>query len=694
MENTNRIPVATYFRERIQSLEGEGYKSNFTREYTENLMSEFKRLAYTKADGTLEEIVLVYGAPERAVGKGKEKNTLVLPVASLTVKSITDGDQRQKYEPLVNFETHFDQKTQKAKRIVSLTPKAVVLNYTFGIYAKFLEDINQLTEKIELLFGPSLKVPVTFDQKAQAFITDRQEAITTSLGDKQDRVLKRLITISIETYIPPEKFLITNTGVIERFNADLVIEGSPLVAPVSTSFNPYEATFSFTTSPKEGQLFPKDDTGYSTLSYTGKVETVGWDTITLEIYRFFQGNTTLYQEVTQGLAFDNSEAFFNLQVTFPRGPFLYSTKVILKNNKENSLKISEVNNLYSGDAFLIAGQSNARARNWDDPPIANTYMSKWVRSYGSTSYDKTTFLSCDTWGDGEGEAIESDYGIGQWALRLGNYISENLLLPVAFINGAVGGREIKELMANESNHEDINTWYGRALIRAKKSELVNHIKTIFWFQGEAENEFTDDYQSDFATLLTSWEEDYPALESVYVLQTRKGCGVPDGSMLMELQRQLQERHSKVTLVSTTNLQGYLGCHYSFQGYEEIASRLYNLLLRDIYNDPSLGSTVDSANVLSASYTSTAKDEIKVTFEPLDIDLYADTDAELDFYLEDGVKVESIAVNGNEVFLTLKASSTSTRLRYERDSSDRKLLAGSWITNTNGVGVLTFDIDIT
>jgi len=219
MENTNRIPVATYFRERIQSLEGEGYKPDFTREYTEKLMSEFGNLTYVKADGKIEDINIVYGAPERAVGK--EKNTLILPIAALTVKSITDGDKRQKYEPLVNFETHFSQETQEAKRVVSLTPKAVVLNYTLGVYSKFLEDINQLTEKIELTFGPSLKLPVTFDQKAQAFITDRQEAITTSLGDKQDRVLKRIITISIETYIPPEKYLITNTGAIERFDMDV-----------------------------------------------------------------------------------------------------------------------------------------------------------------------------------------------------------------------------------------------------------------------------------------------------------------------------------------------------------------------------------------------------------------------------------------------------------------------------------------
>ena len=74
------------------------------------------------------------------------------------------------------------------------------------------------------MFHPSFKLPVTFDAQAQAFIKDRQEATNVVIGDKQDRVLKRNFVISIETYIPSQRFLVTNTGRIEKFDTELKID--------------------------------------------------------------------------------------------------------------------------------------------------------------------------------------------------------------------------------------------------------------------------------------------------------------------------------------------------------------------------------------------------------------------------------------------------------------------------------------
>jgi len=219
----DKRPPSVYFRNIVKELRDSGYKSDFTREYTSQLLSMFSGLRYINAESKIVEVTTIYGSPERAVGKRNEKLSLILPLASLTIHSFAEGAERQKYEPLINFETIFDKNEQRHKRVVSLLPKPVKLNYQFNLYSKFIEDLNQLAEKIELKFNPSLKIPVSFDSQAQAFVTDRQEAVSTILGDRQDRVVKRSFVFSIETYIPAERFLVTNTGHIEKFNQELFL---------------------------------------------------------------------------------------------------------------------------------------------------------------------------------------------------------------------------------------------------------------------------------------------------------------------------------------------------------------------------------------------------------------------------------------------------------------------------------------
>ena len=220
----DRTPNSYYFNGIIKQMESLTYKSNFTREYTEKFMSSFQGFTCEGTDGKIIDVQTIYGSPERAVGKRNLKTSLVLPLMAFSVHSIKDAETRQKYEPLINFETHYDKTSQRAQRIVSRLPKPVTLNYTLSLYSKFMEDLNQLTESVELMFHPSFKLPVTFDAQAQAFIKDRQEATNVVIGDKQDRVLKRNFVISIETYIPSQRFLVTNTGRIEKFDTDLKID--------------------------------------------------------------------------------------------------------------------------------------------------------------------------------------------------------------------------------------------------------------------------------------------------------------------------------------------------------------------------------------------------------------------------------------------------------------------------------------
>lgn len=215
-------PTADFFRNVIDELENSGYATNFTKEYTEKLSQLFDNLTYISSEEKEISVAFIYGSVERAVGKRQEKNTLTLPIVSFSFHSLTESKDRQKYDPLINFETSFDKAKQEYKRVISKVPKPIKLNYKINLYSKFIEDLNQLTEKIEAKFNPSLEVSVSFNKKGKAFITDRQEATSVILGDKQDRVLKRSLVITIETYIPSERFLVTNTKK-SKFKTELYV---------------------------------------------------------------------------------------------------------------------------------------------------------------------------------------------------------------------------------------------------------------------------------------------------------------------------------------------------------------------------------------------------------------------------------------------------------------------------------------
>lgn len=219
-------PRAHYFRHLIYQYENSDYAAGFFREYTKAFLQAFNNLTFLNGEAEEVNVKTVYGAPERAVGKRNESGTLVLPVGSLLIDSLKPSEERQKYEPLINFETYFDTDAQRYQRIVSFAPKPVELSYTMSFYAKYMEDINQLSEKFELMFNPSLKIPVDFDTHAQSFIADRQEATSVLVGDREDRVLKRSFTVSIESYVPSQKYLITNTGKIKALKQEVSIRSS------------------------------------------------------------------------------------------------------------------------------------------------------------------------------------------------------------------------------------------------------------------------------------------------------------------------------------------------------------------------------------------------------------------------------------------------------------------------------------
>ena len=76
--------------------------------------------------------------------------------------------------------------------------------------------MDQLAQQIRLSFAPSLQLFTAVTQDSQAFLVSESNNYSFSLADKEDRIIRKTFTVSIETYIRSPKYLVTSTGKIEK----------------------------------------------------------------------------------------------------------------------------------------------------------------------------------------------------------------------------------------------------------------------------------------------------------------------------------------------------------------------------------------------------------------------------------------------------------------------------------------------
>ena len=69
---------------------------------------------------------------------------------------------------------------------------------------------------------------------------------------------------------------------------------------------------------------------------------------------------------------------------------------------------------------------------------------------------------------------------------MANQIMTTNNVPLAVINGALGGQTIAFFQRNDANHLDPNTNYGRTLRRLQKAGVAGAIRTILFYQGESD----------------------------------------------------------------------------------------------------------------------------------------------------------------------------------------------------------------
>jgi len=429
-------------------------------------------------------------------------------------------------------------------------------------------------------------------------------------------------------------------------------------------------------APRSGQLLQRDGQDRASVTFEGRVLSGGFDRVEVQVLRDGQP----FQVVDQALSYAAGEAAFALSAEIDAGFHDYEATVRLLAGSSATPAVVR-GRITCGDTFLIQGQSNAGAWDFTNEGVANQAKSPWIRSFGS-SVDNAGTVFDQTWDEADAEVEYGHSAIGQWGHVLAQRLVATQGVPIAIVNGAVGGTNSTQHQRDVSDPENLDTIYGRLLWRARLAGIASTARALLWYQGESDGGNETLHGQNFAALYADWHADFATIEQLYVFQVRTGCGV-GGRSVREVQRQLPSLYPDLRLMSTTAAPGHDGCHYGSAGYEELGWRIARLVLRDLY-----GSTdtqdITAPDVVSAAWVDSVQDRIRLTFREEADTLVWGAGAQVHFQLSNGQQVVGGTSLGNSIVLDLPGPGTATRLSYLGHAFD-----GPWVTNARGVGLLAF-----
>jgi hypothetical protein len=469
----------------------------------------------------------------------------------------------------------------------------------------------------------------------------------------------------------------------------------------------FSQSFYLAEAPSDLQLYVRDSSGRCEVPVSGAAYAMNIDSVILEVY----GNNNLISRDAQTLA-GNS---FSFSSTIDAGLVEYRFIINIKRGGRESLAVS-ADSVVCGDVFMVNGQSNAETQGGD------SYTNQWIRSFGSTLWDDARIYELGTWGLAnalsDNHAIDVDssmFYVGVWALRMGKSIVENYGIPVCFINSAKSGTSLELHMRNDSDVTDYTTIYGRLLWRMRVAKLNQQVTTMLWNQGESNSGETNalNYFEDFVKLKNLWQEDYPGLKHIYMFQIRGGCGSDYQDRVQEAQRRLAEAFDEIRIMTTYGLHYFKGCHYMVAGYHQMAEWLFPLVAQDCYGEV-YDHPVTPPNILTAGYTDSNRDEIKLQFDQEVVwqefmdadsgkftmfDYYIYIDSGPTPYLKDYLFLDGeygAIANGSDsgsiITLSLTSSSSSGSITYLPTHNYHDYFAiydGPWIWGRNGITALSF-----
>ena len=431
------------------------------------------------------------------------------------------------------------------------------------------------------------------------------------------------------------------------------------------------------------QFYARDpNTNKGTIIYNG-TQSGSPNSVFLKIYTTDTGSDVPYASYSQALGTGGTYAF---SAPIDAGKVTYKAVYGTTTGGVDTV-VATVTNLVCGDAYIIEGQSNALAI---DSLPADATNSNWIRTYGWTTA---------TWGN----AVRNggDFLVGYWGYDLADYLQSTRNMPICIITGAVGGTRIDQHQPNPAGHTVAGSSYSiyaNLLNRVIGANLTYGIRGIFWHQGENNSGAaapTGDwdyksYRQYFVDMAAAWKQDYPNFQRYIVYQVMPSpCSMgPKGDQLRDVQRTLPSLFSKMHVLDTLGISGYLGCHFTAAGYQGISDRVAPLVDQDFYGAVP-GMSVTAPVLQNAYYTSAARTEIALQF---DQNMSWNSFSTANYWLDKvGSKITSGSVSGNIVKLQLASAGTATStLDYLEDTHWAYTeTTSSLLYGANGIPALTF-----
>ena len=433
--------------------------------------------------------------------------------------------------------------------------------------------------------------------------------------------------------------------------------------------------------PVTGQFYARDDSGQGKLYYNG-TQSGSPTSVFLKVYTTDTSSDVLYSTQSQSLVAGK----YAFTASLAPGRVTYKVVYGTTTNGVDAI-VNTVTDLVCGDAYIFEGQSNAWAT---DSLPADATTDPWIRTYGITTA---------TWG----RAVRngSDYTVGYFAYSLALSLTTEHNMPICIINGAVGGSRIDQHQANPVDHTVAGSsylYYARLVNRVIGAKLTHGIRGLFWHQGEnnsgaaaptGESDYKS-YQQYFVDMSVAWKQDYPNLGRYIVFQVMpKPCAMgPFGDQLRDVQHTLPRLYSNMDILNTLAVPGYIGCHFTIAGYQNVASRTLPVAKHRFYGV--IPAAPVTAPILKRAYfTSTARTSIVLVFDQA---MSWSSFSMVNYYVDNiDKKVISGSASGNIVTLQLNsAAATNAKLTYLNDNfwssseSPSTLLYGA-----NAMPALTF-----
>ena len=394
-----------------------------------------------------------------------------------------------------------------------------------------------------------------------------------------------------------------------------------------------------------------------------------------------QDGKTIYDQLLP-LSFSGGSAKFDRTIKIKAGRYRYDFEVELHSSDTLRQSIKDV---VAGDVYIIQGQSNAVANRYNGSSV--TYEDSFIRSFGTSAYN--SYVLTDTfWYKANGDGYYNSGCVGQWALVMARRLLDSFGIPIALMNGAVGGTSVTAHQRYNPQPENIGTIYGRLLYRMRIGNLDKKVRGILWFQGESDGSYGALHDSLFKQLYADWAKDYKGMQKNYIVQVRGGGCVGVLASMLEIQRQFEFNLAKLQVVSSNGLNGHDGCHYWFVGgYQQLGIQFAALMARDLYNGKTV-KHIDPPNVAKIEYHHANRDEIVLRMRNEEDSMFVDAGFEALFSVagDNTVWITGGRLEKNRVVLTLNKGTCSTLYVTYMGRSGKQ----PWVKNRLGMGLVGFD----